>query len=309
MAEGTTTETAHEGGAWRGRVASTGRWASAAAARWLDGTVWPTGLRRRELIAHRARAIGWSACGGLATLIAWSAIGPGAVTAARDLVNEFMVVGPKAQDRVIASVIAVWLLAAWIARAVRLSSSRRLSARMVARPPLTTVGAARPVGVTPIDERVARHEAAHAVVAHAMGATLLSVRAMPDDESAGRCIWSAESEARASDAAWRELCSVVAGTVEIAEGAHAWPGSRDDSGRAAAAAVFIAASGERPLGFEGPMTVDRVLEAAREHAGAVLAANGHALDELTAALVARGVLDGGDAIAILTSAARPGTGR
>ncbi|WP_147794720.1 hypothetical protein [Cellulomonas sp. Y8] len=293
----------------RVRLTSAGRWINASMTRWLDRPVWPTGLRRRDLIAHRSRTIGLSTVGAMATYTVWSAIGPATVAYGRDLVSALMVAGPRAQDRAIAIVIGVWLLAWWIARAVRLASSRRLAARMSPQPPIVTVGAARARGVSAVDERVARHEAAHAVVAHAMGATLLMVRAVPNDESAGRCSWSAKSEKCASDEAWRELCSAVAGAVEVTEGAHAWPGSRDDWGQAAAAAMFIASSGGRPVGFAGPLSVDRLLEAARGHAAALLAANAPALDELTAALVARGTLDGEDAVAILTGVKPAATGR
>lgn len=189
----------------------------------------------------------------------------------------------------IAVVIGAVLIAWWIRWAAR----RRIASSAIARTASDHAVAAL-VGPGRVDERVARHEAAHAVVASALGAKVLRVRAIPDG-TAGRCEWAFDVPGQSAvENAWVTLCALAAGEVEVPEGPAAWPGASSDTHEALAAATFIIRRGEKPADHDGPLTLDDLLASASRRAGRVLAEQKVAVDTVTDALVERRLLEAAD---------------
>lgn len=304
MTEGTTTAVTaghelaagHESAA--GRVLAAWRWARSGCAPLLDGTDWRSGAPRRRVIVHRARAIALSALGALSTLVGWAVVGPAVVAEVRRLVSAVIDAGPIAQNQAIVAAISVWLIAWWIRRAVRGWSATHVNDGALAPGVPVAEMAVAPTVIVP---EVARHEAAHAVVAHALGGTLVAVRAVPGGGLAGQCTWSIDlaENTDATANAWRELSFSLAGAIASPEGATAWPGARGDTVAAVSQAAFISTSGVRPAGYDGALTIDGVLSGARWHTSKLLSARRGSLDALTAALIERGTLSGADAAAVL----------
>jgi DNA-binding transcriptional regulator YhcF (GntR family) len=159
----------------------------------------------------------------------WAWIGPGVVATAREIVEWTIASGPDQQDAVIAVAIGAVLIAWWIRWAAR----RRIASSLIARTASDHAVAAL-VGPGRVDERVARHEAAPAVVASALGAKVLRVRAIPDG-TAGRCEWAFDVPGQSAvENAWVTLCALAAGEVEVPEGPAAWPGASSDTHEALA---------------------------------------------------------------------------
>lgn len=193
------------------------------------------GLSRREVIAGRASTAARATVGACAAVVLWGLIGPSVVARVREIAERVIASGPPAQNAVIAVVIGGWLIGRWFRWAVR-------------RPPVSaaavTLAAAQVASMlTPgdVDERVARHEAAHAVVAHALGAQVRQLRALPVGNTGGRCEWGFEADrTSAVENAWVSLCALAAGELEVPEGPYAWPGASGDTHEAIAAAALIA---------------------------------------------------------------------
>ena len=140
----------------------------------------------------------------------------------------------------------------------------------------------------------ARHEAAHAVVARALGHTILSadIRHAGDRSGHVEFVPPLPSRGMGPDL-WDELTIAVAGSaLDLAEGRrHA--GSRDDIQLAEATAAALISTGHTPEGADGPPgTIARATAAARDRAARILTDHRDQVDVLAAALIRRRQLTG-----------------
>lgn len=140
----------------------------------------------------------------------------------------------------------------------------------------------------------ARHEAAHAVVARALGHTILSadIRHAGDRSGHVEFVPPLPSRGMGPDL-WDELTIAVAGSaLDLAEGRrHA--GSRDDIQLAEATAAALISTGHTPEGADGPPgTIARATAAARDRAARILTDHRDQVDVLAAALIRRRRLTG-----------------
>lgn len=140
----------------------------------------------------------------------------------------------------------------------------------------------------------ARHEAAHAVVARALGHTILSadIRHAGDRSGHVEFVPPLPSRGMGPDL-WDELTIAVAGSaLDLAEGRrHA--GSRDDIQLAEATAAALISTGHTPEGADGPLeTIARATAAARDRATRILTDHRDQIDVLAAALIRRRWLTG-----------------
>lgn len=133
----------------------------------------------------------------------------------------------------------------------------------------------------------ARHEAAHAVAVHVLGATLHCVSTRPMRASGGRTIWSAGDELSETD---RLVITVIGAVADGAREADLAAVPDDDFTRAQRQAMGIA--------MQDGHSVGRLLDEAISRARTLLATNSTAVDRLAHALSTRPrTLTGAQAIA------------
>ncbi|VTR76042.1 hypothetical protein [Cellulomonas hominis] len=262
------------------RVAAGWSTLRAAVAGWLNEQS-TLGVSRRAVLRAHARTVVTAIVGAAATIALWLLIGPSIVVANRRITEQMIASEPAVQNAWIVVVVAVLLIARWVVWAVR---RRPVSASGTA-----IAGTFLPVAV---DEGVARHEAAHAVVASILGFKVLQLNALPTGLAAGTCEWQFRNDGESAvENAWVSMCALAAGEVECPDGAVAWPGASGDTHQSLATATFIIRRGQPPAGYDGPLTLDGLLAAAHRTAAELLAQNRAAVDAVTAALTARGRLD------------------
>lgn len=118
---------------------------------------------------------------------------------------------------------------------------------------------------------VALHEAAHAVVADALGCTVTHVTTVPRGGLAGATSYvSPIPRLEAQDVAWIAMVVALAGrAADHARGLHD-SGSTTDVQRALALAASIISGGRCPRGYRGPLTTDAMIAAARDRASSIL---------------------------------------
>lgn len=140
----------------------------------------------------------------------------------------------------------------------------------------------------------ARHEAAHAVVARALGHTVTCADIRHAGDRSGRVesVPPLPSRGMGPDL-WDELTIAMAGSaLDLAEGRH-HAGSRDDIQLAEATAAALISTGHTPEGADGPPgTIARATAAARARAARILTDHRDQVDILAAALIRRRRLTG-----------------
>lgn len=110
--------------------------------------------------------------------------------------------------------------------------------------------------------RRARHEAAHAVVAAAMGAQVERVDVFQVGGRGGRCVAEVLDEQPLCEVFWARLVIALAGNVVDIEAGSRDAGAQTDIRDALERAAAIISTGDRPSGYTGPVSSDGLLAAA-----------------------------------------------
>lgn len=135
-------------------------------------------------------------------------------------------------------------------------------------------------------ETVARHEAAHAVVATALGARVIDADVTRAAGWDGHCSYTFPAATALQDLAYARIAISLAGNViDLATGRHD-TGSLDDVRSAHEMAAAVISTGHRPAGYAGPLTTDGLLEGGRVRAAHLLAAHRSTVDDLATDLAA-----------------------
>ncbi len=148
-------------------------------------------------------------------------------------------------------------------------------------------------------ERRARHEAAHAVVAHVLGCTVTRADVLVEGGVGGSVHFELPVPVLPDhEAAWVSMRATLAGrTIDYSRGEHD-RGASSDVQRALLHAAVIVSAGLRPAGYTGGLTTDELLAAASDDAHRILTTHADVVEEITAALVAHSVLGSHDLRAI-----------
>jgi hypothetical protein len=156
-------------------------------------------------------------------------------------------------------------------------------------------GWARDNGEIRTDERRARHEAAHAVVAHALGCAVEKVTVVESERAGGYTRVS--FPVPRPDLAGQHfiLMSVfLAGRDVDTINAFHDTGAQSDMERLVQSAAAILSTGQRPAGYDGPLTLDGLILAATERTRSILAEQDQAVEAITAALTDRRTILGSE---------------
>lgn len=133
--------------------------------------------------------------------------------------------------------------------------------------------------------RRARHEAAHAITAWALGATNLQTDVLEIGDRGGQCSYELSGDLAPVEVAWLGLVVSVAGNhVDITDG-HYDQGAGNDLSKALVAAAAILSTGRHPAGVQCPLTTDHLLAAARVRAAELLRLNQARMDTMVDRLV------------------------
>lgn len=174
---------------------------------------------------------------------------------------------------------------------------RRLSAPRVA------MAKVRPQPVA-VDEKLARHEAAHAVVWAALGGTIITITMSPSEgDVAARVSAALPQDLTHEDSCWIMLVGWVAGNVADLHGGFHEPGSRSDYENILTAVAALISVGKRPVGFTGNLTMDDLINGARDQAAALLEQHATNVDALAQTLQRGGTFLGDDVRTHLPAAA------
>lgn len=151
--------------------------------------------------------------------------------------------------------------------------------------------------------RRARHEAAHAVVAHHVG--MLNVRAdlHTIGASGGNTSYQHSSTVRLVDLEYSSIMISLAGQVLDFAGGHHDYGAKGDIEKATESAITIISAGEHPATYRGPLTLDGLIRQARIDTERLLADHRDAVDRITEALLQRTSLDVDDLKQLVDQAA------
>jgi hypothetical protein len=136
--------------------------------------------------------------------------------------------------------------------------------------------------------RRARHEAAHVVVARALGQRVVLADIIVRGGAEGRTEWRTPDHGVSgyTEASWISLIIAVSGHVSDVDGGDIDSGSMSDMNQVIIGALQILSAGQRPTGFTGPMTLDALSIAAMDRAREVLHTEAEAVDAIAAALEA-----------------------
>lgn len=148
--------------------------------------------------------------------------------------------------------------------------------------------------------RRARHEAAHAIVAHELGCTVTDATIKQSGDFGGRANFILPVPfPPVQDGAWILITALLAGqSTDHAHGLHDG-GSRGDIAQVIELAATIISTGRTPAGYDGPLTSDALILAARARADEILAARADELASLTAELVEHRTMAGAAIRAVL----------
>jgi len=135
-------------------------------------------------------------------------------------------------------------------------------------------------------ERSARHEAAHAVAALALGGYVYSVDVRASGGIGGACRSDPAPDWALEDQMWARLVVSVAGNVVDLSGGWHDLGATNDLDLALRQVAAVISIGRKPSGYAGPLRFDDLLAGARDIAHEILDENGAAMDALTERLVA-----------------------
>lgn len=118
--------------------------------------------------------------------------------------------------------------------------------------------------------QAARHEAAHATVAWALGGQVVSIDVLEAPPYGGQCTFNSPPATPLVDQAWVALVSSMAGNhIDLVAGHHDFSAS-SDVGAALCHAASIISTGQRPTGVVVELTSDSLLAAARTEAQQLL---------------------------------------
>lgn len=148
-----------------------------------------------------------------------------------------------------------------------------LAVRWMRRRPRSTWDAACVDARTPQEVRhVARHEAAHAVVAWSLGAQVTEISTRMVGTSGGRCSLASRPEQPLADETWLLLQVCMASTViEDQDRQQERGGCSTDLTQALAHASTIIATGRRPDGYTEPLALEALISGAANGARALIA--------------------------------------
>ena len=152
---------------------------------------------------------------------------------------------------------------------------------------------------------LARHEAAHAVVAHKIGARVNLVTIVPNSRSWGHNDVDLGSSCGAADGLFNLMtvcmASVIVEADQLAACAKSDVGPSEDVTRTVVAAARIVALGVAPTDFQGALSVDQLVAAAASRARHLLGEHESAVAAIADALVEERTLDA-DRVAQLVEA-------
>lgn len=150
------------------------------------------------------------------------------------------------------------------------------------------LGVAQAVTVESVSRAVAEHEAAHAVVGHAMGLEGIEARMVRGGGLVASVQGSYPSRMTVQDIEWSALVWTVAGQVHDHAHGIRDPCSRSDMKFAVEHCLAIASIGLAPTGYTGPLTVDSLCAAARDAAARILQEHDGLVQSVADALAAGG---------------------
>lgn len=130
------------------------------------------------------------------------------------------------------------------------------------------------------------HEAAHAVTVVAMGGTVVSLDIRRSGNWGGLCLAHLPDSMPVADSLWAQMVHALAGNAIDLAGGHHDQGALSDIGCAMQAAAGIISTGRRPAGYDGPLTFDGLIGAARDLARTILAVNVEQVESIAAHLAA-----------------------
>ena len=207
------------------------------------------------------------------------------------------------RDALVAFVVMTFL----VSRVARSRSRSFTTVPGTAISPLGTGTLARPtIDLRPPEmlARVARHEAAHAVVASVRGLSVPRVSIEPGLGYEGRTMYvsSAVGNRSSCDALFEAMVATVAAhRADVVDGFHDHGSSKDmdDAVRHAAQIVGIGVS---PARYAGAMTVQELMDHAIDEADRTLFEHRHAVDVVSAALLRDRTLDEATLRVLITDA-------
>jgi hypothetical protein len=148
----------------------------------------------------------------------------------------------------------------------------RADEAVLAVPPLTLVG-------------IARHEAAHILVAHALGAAAIKVEVYGVDHG-GNARWAyPEMMSKPQNFCWIALVVAVAGNLVDQEEGRANIGSHNDLRSAEQDVYAIISTGAKPDGYDGDLAASALINAARDKAQSILAEHHDLYEKLAGELL------------------------
>ncbi|MDO4243547.1 MAG: hypothetical protein Q4C85_07290 [Actinomyces sp.] len=150
------------------------------------------------------------------------------------------------------------------------------------------------------DKDRARHEAAHAVTAWALGHTIIGAEILPA-RNRGGCVEYVPplpSRGKGPDL-WDHLTIAVAANVLDQTEGRRHDGAQDDVRAAEEHAAALISTGFVPDGIDGPLAITQAVSAARNRAQRIVAGHPGQVDTLARALVKRRALTGQEVREIL----------
>lgn len=147
-------------------------------------------------------------------------------------------------------------------------------------------------------ERRARHEAAHAAVALHHGKPTVRADVIRNHRVGGTVSYGSVTGDLA-DIAFQNMQISFAGQIVDLADKYFDGGSQDDMRHITDHAMMILSTGERPEGFTGSITAERLVRSARAESAAIVAKHEAAIERITAALIEKRVLNHADLSALM----------
>lgn len=134
--------------------------------------------------------------------------------------------------------------------------------------------------------RRARHEAAHVVVARALGNNA-TANIHESGPVTGTTSYTHPWSLRTVDRAFNDMTVGIVGNIVDVDTSHHDEGSSSDIDQILKECVLILSTGQRPTGYSGKLTIDGLIAAARARAALLLEFNTAATDTITEILIQR----------------------
>lgn len=139
-------------------------------------------------------------------------------------------------------------------------------------------------------EQVARHEAAHAVVAWALGATISRASVEAENHS-GFVVHVFPLDLAPQDRLWADIATYVAGNVMDQSRGVQREDSWSDFNNVLNFAVRLMSIGVKPSGYDGDLALDALVGEATRRVEGILAEHAGLVERVSASLVATNMLD------------------